>query len=291
MIFVVDASVAIKWFVKESLHHESLLLLEDVDSLRAPDFLMVEVSNVAWKKHGRGELRFAQAQAIVDAISCRIPRLQPAIELIAHATDLAFAYSHPIYDCLYLACADDVGGVLITADRELCKTVSGTGFAPLVRHLGSQDFLDAKSQPEGIVFPSLFLPQDKIERLLRTAEVSRRIASVDGAADRPDPSSLLTFPIPLPGGLLQESFSLRRLTALILALSARERADLLALLWLGGEERAAWEDLRSRARRLVASEAAGLIDGSIRNGVLAGDLDRGWAAWRTLSGPGPRQEP
>ena len=49
-ICVVDASVAIKWFVREALHEEALRLVDNPDAMQAPDLLVVEVTNIAWKK-------------------------------------------------------------------------------------------------------------------------------------------------------------------------------------------------------------------------------------------------
>ncbi len=57
------------------------------------------------------------------------------------ALELALALDHPVYDCLYLSCADIVDGVLITADEKLCKAMQDTDFERLVRYLGDPGFL------------------------------------------------------------------------------------------------------------------------------------------------------
>ena len=43
---------------------------------------------------------------------------------------------HPVYDCLYLACAVHLGGVLITADDRFVRTVADSAYARFVRPLG-----------------------------------------------------------------------------------------------------------------------------------------------------------
>jgi len=45
------------------------------------------------------------------------------------------ALPHPVYDCLYIACAEANDGVVVTADMRLCQAVRQTAFAGLVRHL------------------------------------------------------------------------------------------------------------------------------------------------------------
>ncbi len=57
------------------------------------------------------------------------------------ALELALALNHPVYDCLYIVCADIADGVLITADEKLCKAVQDTDLARLVRYLGDPGFL------------------------------------------------------------------------------------------------------------------------------------------------------
>jgi predicted nucleic acid-binding protein len=47
MILVVDASVAIKWFVEEPLRSQARKLLADRHEFVAPDLLIAEVSNIA----------------------------------------------------------------------------------------------------------------------------------------------------------------------------------------------------------------------------------------------------
>jgi predicted nucleic acid-binding protein len=47
---IVDASVALKWFLSEEPHGgEALAILRDVAPLIAPDLLIAEVCNAAWR--------------------------------------------------------------------------------------------------------------------------------------------------------------------------------------------------------------------------------------------------
>lgn len=53
---VVDAGVAVKWFIPE-IHAQSALNLLVADVvLMAPDLICAEVGNVFWKKHLRDEI-------------------------------------------------------------------------------------------------------------------------------------------------------------------------------------------------------------------------------------------
>ncbi len=135
MTIIVDASVAMKWFVEETLHDEARDLVKYQREIQAPDFILIEVANVAWKKAVRKEISNDQVRAIVHMIPQFIPLLLPSSKLLERAMELTIELAHPIYDCLYIACAEMTGSVLVTADNRLCKAVEGTAFVRLVRHL------------------------------------------------------------------------------------------------------------------------------------------------------------
>lgn len=135
MSFVADASVAIKWFVKEELHEPALDLLDRRDLLHAPGFIVIEVANIAWKKCIKGEIPRDQADFIATAIQGCFRYFQPSEALIERALDIALTLNHPVYDCLYIACAEQTDSVLITADTRLCDAVANTAFGSRVQHL------------------------------------------------------------------------------------------------------------------------------------------------------------
>ena len=135
LALIVDASVAAKWFVRENLHDQALDLLEHRDRLAAPDLIVSEIANIAWKKCVRGEISSAQARTMTAAIGHYIPTLHPASKFAERALEIALELNHPVYDCLYLACAES-SGTLITADKKFHETVKGTGFESGVQYLG-----------------------------------------------------------------------------------------------------------------------------------------------------------
>ena len=135
MSLIVDASVAIKWFVKENLHDEALVLLQHSDRLQAPEFIVLELTNVVWKKRLRREITKGQAQTIVSAIPNYVSILYPIVLDHERALELAVFLEHPAYDCLYLACAERVGGTVVTADRTLFSKVKESSFADLAAYL------------------------------------------------------------------------------------------------------------------------------------------------------------
>ena len=56
MTLVVDASVACKWFVYEEGSDEARKLVETGEALIAPDLVVAEACNAAWKKRRTGRM-------------------------------------------------------------------------------------------------------------------------------------------------------------------------------------------------------------------------------------------
>lgn len=135
MTIVVDVSVAIKWFVRENLHDEADRLLALEDDLHAPDLIIVELANVAWKKTIRKEIERTQAKEIVRSFRDGGPILHPSTDLAERALQIGLEINHPAYDCIYIACAEKLDSVLVTADARLESAVRATGFAARVAHL------------------------------------------------------------------------------------------------------------------------------------------------------------
>ncbi len=147
MIFVVDASVAAKWFVREAYRENARRLLDHAQRLQAPDLIIAEVANIAWKKHTRGQITRMQAEAMAAVVFRYIPTLHASSELAGRALQIALAIDHPVYDCLYLACAQTVGGIVITADDMLCRAAEATAPPRLVHHLKDIDALLGADDP------------------------------------------------------------------------------------------------------------------------------------------------
>jgi predicted nucleic acid-binding protein len=135
MNLVVDANVALKWFVRENLRDEARELYRTVAALIAPDLIIAEVTNIAWKKARRGEIAPAHARVVATGIRRSNIELIPSQEINERGLEIGLALKHPVYDCLYIACAERFGVTLITVDGKLCKAVENTEFADKVKHL------------------------------------------------------------------------------------------------------------------------------------------------------------
>lgn len=102
---VVDASIAVKWYVPEIHSEAAAKLLSGRYELIAPDLLLPEAANVIWKKTARRELTEKEGRAILAGLLGVGIELVPSSRYVEAALILANATRTTVYDSLYLAVA------------------------------------------------------------------------------------------------------------------------------------------------------------------------------------------
>jgi predicted nucleic acid-binding protein len=117
MTLIVDASVAVKWFLQES-DSAAALALRGRDSLIAPDFILLETHYVVWRSWRRGETTFDAVEGVIKALNEAFEHIEQSTTLLADAARISLGMTHPIYDCLYIAHAQRERATLITADEK-----------------------------------------------------------------------------------------------------------------------------------------------------------------------------
>ena len=137
MKLTVDASIAVKWLVAEPLREEARRLLAHRLHLHAPEILLSEFANTIWKKSRKGEILDPQPYFVELASLPEVVAIHPVGDLIERAAQVAVLIDHPVYDCLYLACAELTASVLITADQQLVNRATERLPGLDVRHLGA----------------------------------------------------------------------------------------------------------------------------------------------------------
>ena len=114
---VIDASVAIKWVVTEPGSDLAASLL-DGRPLHAPALMPVEAANALWAMGRRGVLRADEADdALATLRAVPLAPAPPGFDPVPRALRLARLLAHPVYDCVYLSLAVELGLPVITADR------------------------------------------------------------------------------------------------------------------------------------------------------------------------------
>ena len=135
MKLILDASVAVKLVAPEAGQDAALALLREPAERIAPEFQLVEVANTFWKKVQRGEFEPVQVVAGLEVVEDATARFVPDARLALDALRLSLELNHPVYDCLYLALAQEEDAVIVTDDRRLLDKARGTRLANLTRPL------------------------------------------------------------------------------------------------------------------------------------------------------------
>ena len=134
-MIVLDASVAIKWFVKdEPLVAEAQRVLSEIQENPAafvvPELFMNELLAVLCRMRPGRASRVREALGLVEALG--IERVANGHELLALAADLSRRWRLSGYDAVYAALASLVDGVWLTADARAARRVGAEGLAKVL---------------------------------------------------------------------------------------------------------------------------------------------------------------
>ena len=121
--YVVDASIAVKWYVPDIHADAALRLLDPAHELHAPDLILPEFGNIISKKIRRGEITADKGREIIRAFLA-VPLLKhPATPLLEPAFETTNGTGQTVYDCTYLALAVALGCQMVTADEKFYQVL------------------------------------------------------------------------------------------------------------------------------------------------------------------------
>ena len=126
MRLVVDASVAVKWIVREEGSDAATFLRNAGHEIFAPRLMATEVGNTLRRKAILGDLERSKAEQLAGAIPLMLVSWIMDEVLSAEAVKLALALNATVPDCLYLALAEFIGATLVTADIRFFNAISNT---------------------------------------------------------------------------------------------------------------------------------------------------------------------
>jgi predicted nucleic acid-binding protein len=114
--FVVDASVGVKWMIKETNDKFAMRLLNANFRLIVPDLFYLEVANVLWKRSRRRDISSLESeqypQALLDA-----PLIRATSKILYEtALKIACETGRTVYDNQHLALPLQENAMLVTAD-------------------------------------------------------------------------------------------------------------------------------------------------------------------------------
>jgi predicted nucleic acid-binding protein len=125
---VVDASLAVKWVLKEPYADEALALAREWASTgtkpAAPCLLLVEATNVLHRRAALGQISSSEAKQLLAGLMSMGIEIRESPQLHLRALELAQELQRPaVYDTHYLALAEILGCDLWTADERFFNSV------------------------------------------------------------------------------------------------------------------------------------------------------------------------
>jgi predicted nucleic acid-binding protein len=139
MKYVLDSSVALKWVLSELDSAKAIQLRDDylsgVHELLAPDVFHVEAGHALTRAERSGRIAPPAGWVLWQSIMADCPRLHASLPLMPRAYQISSQMRIGIYDCLYVALAEQAQCQLVTADSRL-HNATGSTF-PFILLLGS----------------------------------------------------------------------------------------------------------------------------------------------------------
>ena len=122
MKFVLDSNIAGKWVLPEADTPKALLLRDDirgkVHEVIAPDIFPIEVGHALTRAERQGRVSLTDGFALWVKVMSDCPQLFASLQLMPRAYALSSHFRIGIYDCLYIALAEQEQCDLLTADAQ-----------------------------------------------------------------------------------------------------------------------------------------------------------------------------
>src|SRR5947209_1796566 len=113
MIYVVDSSVAFKWVVAEKHDGKARQLRQDsrngIHRLIAPNIFPGELAHALTRAERRGRISTGEALTLWTDVMSTPPRFFSSVSLMPRAIRISSQMRIGVYDCLYVALADQEG--------------------------------------------------------------------------------------------------------------------------------------------------------------------------------------
>lgn len=126
--YVLDANIAIKWFVPE-IHSDAARRLLASNHTFSSRFFFPEVGNIFWKRVRRAEDTADNARQTLADLNAVPLEVYLSRTLMPLALDIAIQTDRAVYDSLYLALAVTQQCQMVTADEKFYNALKTNSYA------------------------------------------------------------------------------------------------------------------------------------------------------------------
>ena len=139
MKYILDSSVGVKWVITENYSDKADALRADflnaIHELLSPDVFPVEVAHALTRAERQGRVPVGKAKDLLGDILTTPPQFHSYQSLLGRAVEISSNMRIGVYDCLYVALAEQEGCELVTADDRLVNNLQNQ--FPFVIHIAT----------------------------------------------------------------------------------------------------------------------------------------------------------
>lgn len=132
MRYVLDSAVALRWVLPEEDASKAMQLRQRLwdghDEMFAPEVFAVEVAHSLTRAERQHRILLGQAKQFLGLILAAPPNFYPSLSMIDRAVEISSTHRIGVYDCLYIALAEQLGCDMITCDERLVANLQPFGF-------------------------------------------------------------------------------------------------------------------------------------------------------------------
>lgn len=132
---VIDACVAIKWFIPETGYQKASELIQAHSEFLAPELFLIEMDAIITKKVRKKEIELSEAYILHDEIRKLPFKLIRYDQTAKLSFELSATLPITTYDATYLSVALQFNEEVYTADRRFYRGISTTPFRDYVNSI------------------------------------------------------------------------------------------------------------------------------------------------------------
>jgi len=137
--FVVDSSIAVKWYLNEEFTDASLKILDPRNEMHVPNIFFLEIASILCKKFRRKEISNQEFEKVWNAMN-DLPFFVHSFEdLLEPAIQISTQTGTSIYDCIYLAISLIGDSVTVTADRRFFDCIRKSRYSKQIIWINDLD--------------------------------------------------------------------------------------------------------------------------------------------------------
>lgn len=126
---VIDANVAAALVLQLPYSARAREAIRSAERIIAPDIIVHEFTNVLWKIATQGRMTEGFARRALVTLDGLVSDFVAGRPIAHDALRIAIAFTHPVYDCFYLALAHERDAILMTADSRFAARVARSELA------------------------------------------------------------------------------------------------------------------------------------------------------------------